>query len=366
MKDKRLRGMLSNLSCQLAIPKEVRKTGNQHMQKIFLTLQKYSNYKLSRCRLLGGVGKKTSISLKFDYDCVIYVNNVDPPFKELLGEWNGILNHHLRNISGIIKVTNYSVQFEVDGFKFDILPASNYTGSINKTESQANIIYKKISQEKMDSKKKDIAYLYSSGLSELALKFMKKQSGFIHDLCRLAKFWNCTIVFDQYVSGRSSIIEYLAVKAGQDEEESTINRKRSILSAFRRFLSYLADYNQINIIFTDVYDESLIMKCEKPYLIDPTNPYNNFLDRVPHDFLPTLAKCSNETLNRLYKCGNNGLIEYEKLFDPQPNLRNSFKDNSDITSINTMISTIEINEKIIETIQKFINRSFYGEENQSK
>ncbi|CAF3527770.1 unnamed protein product, partial [Rotaria sp. Silwood2] len=315
--------MLTNLSCQFAIPKEIRKMGNECMHKIFLMLQKYSNYKLSRCRLLGGVGKKTSISLKFDYDCVIYVNTVNPPFKELLDEWNDILMRHLENFNGVTEVTNYSIQFEVDGFKFDILPAPNYNGSIYKTKSQADVIWEKISTEQMDSKIEKLSYLYSSGLSELALKFMKKQSGFIHDLCRLAKFWNCTIVFDRYVSGRSSIIEYLAVKAGQEEEAAT-SKKRSILHAFCRFLSYLTEYKQINIIFTDFYDETRITKCEKPYLIDPTNPYNNFLDGVPDNFLPTLAEYSKETLNRLNKCEKNGSIEYEKLFDPQPDLRSLF------------------------------------------
>jgi len=48
------------------------------------------------CRLIGGVTKKTSISLKFDYDGVIYVNDLDRPSAELIDEWNNILPLNLR------------------------------------------------------------------------------------------------------------------------------------------------------------------------------------------------------------------------------------------------------------------------------
>jgi len=306
---------LTALSHNLTISDELLKKGNQHMQRIFLLLQKHSTYKLDRCRLLGGVGKKTSISVKFDYDCVIYVNDVDPPFEELLDEWDDIFIQYLTELKGETKVTRYSIQFKVEGFEFDILPAPNYTGFNHDIISQAKIIWERI------SKQEKISYLYSSGLSELALQFMEKQSGFIHDLCRLTKFWNFTILFDQYVSGRSCIIEYLAVKAGQEEEKRlNITNGRCMLRAFRRFLSYLIEYEQIGIVFFEFYDKNRVSIYEKPFLIDPINPYNNLLASVPDSFLPTLSKCSKETLNRLEECERNNYFEFDKVFEPQSNL----------------------------------------------
>jgi hypothetical protein len=168
---------------------------------------------------------------------------------------------------------------------------------------------------------------------------MQKQSGFIHDLCRLAKFWNRTVAFNPYVSGRSSIIECLAVQAGQAEEQAAINDKKSMLRAFRRFLSCLNKHAQIGISFTDFYQGAPIPKYEKPYIIDPVNPYHNFLDDVPSSFLPTFAEYSQETLNRLEKCEKNFFVEYEKLFDPQPDLRSLFTDNININFITMMISS---------------------------
>ncbi|CAF3363469.1 unnamed protein product, partial [Rotaria sp. Silwood2] len=98
------------------------------MQKVFLTLQQPSRYKLSHCRLVGGVGQKTLISLKSDHDCVIYVNDVDPPFEKLLDEWDNILKLHLNHLGDETKTRKFSIQFTIEELDFDLLPAPNYTG----------------------------------------------------------------------------------------------------------------------------------------------------------------------------------------------------------------------------------------------
>jgi len=252
MAARKLHEELTALSHSLKIPDEVLKKGNERMQEIFLLLQKKSRYRLDRCRLTGGVGKKTSIFIKFDFDCTIYVNDVDPPFEKLLDEWDDILILNLSNFNGQTNVTKRSIQFKIEEFEFDILPAPNYAGPNNDIKQQASIIWKRIeNQYPLEGKK--ISDAYSSGLSELALQFIKKQSAFVHDLCRLAKCWNCTISFEGYVSGRSTIIESLAVNAGQEEEQAAINsdKSRCMLRAFRRFLLCLTRYEQIGVMFTD-------------------------------------------------------------------------------------------------------------------
>jgi hypothetical protein len=338
MATQQLHNILTDFSHALTISDEIIKKGNEYMQKIFLTLQNQSRYKLDRCRLLGGVSKKTSIILKFDYDCVIYVNDEDPPFENLLDEWDTILTLDANKITGERKITKHSIQFTMDGFDFDILPAPNYAGSNQDTKQQASIIWKKISNEQDVREGRNLSSLYSSGLSELALEFMRMQSGFIHDLCRLAKYWNGTVLFEQYVSGRSSIVEYLAVKAGQEEEYAAVNNTRSMLRAFRRFLNRLVNCDQISIIFSNFYHRDSVPIPNKPYLIDPTNPYNNLFGNIPPDFLPTMAKSSKETLQRLDRCEISFPVGLEILFDPQPDLRSLFPSNINTNSISTIIS----------------------------
>jgi hypothetical protein len=92
-------------------------------------------------------------------------------------------------------------------------------------------------------------------------------------------------------------------------------------------------------VFYDFYDKTRISIDKKPYLIDPSNPYNNLLADIPSHFLPTLAMCSRETLNRLDQCEKNFDTECEKLFDPQPNLQKLFEPHINVNSITSMISS---------------------------
>ena len=328
---------LVTLSHFLTIPEEVLHECNGYMQRIFLTLQRKSRYQLDRCRLTGGVAKKTSIACSFDYDCVIYVNNEDPPFKDILDEWEDILTLQ----SGIPiespHLTQCSIQFSIKGFAYDLLPAPNYATATQDIQQQVNRIWNKI----RNNQTSDMSHLYSSGLSELAVQFAKKQSAFIHDLCRLAKFWNGTVLFEKYVSGRSSIIEYLAVKGGQEEEQAALNGSLSLLRAFRRFLTLLTKHQSMGIVFYDFYRDNLVPQYQQPFLIDPSSPFNNFLNDIPAEFLPTMSRYARETLNRLDSCERNFSEEIEELFYPQPDLRQWFPNHVDFNTFHIILGSYQ-------------------------
>ena len=63
----------------------------------------------------------------------------------------------------------------------------------------------------------------SAEVSESSVDFMKNRSKFVYDLARLAKFWNQQIMKDCYIPGRSLIIELLAVKVAEEEEDKGNN-----------------------------------------------------------------------------------------------------------------------------------------------
>ncbi|CAF4860558.1 unnamed protein product [Rotaria socialis] len=219
-------------------------------------LQSKSRYKFDRCRLLGGMSKKTSIVLKFDYDCVIYVNDMDPSFEKILEEWETIIAMGMNQIAGETKVTAYSIQFEVDGFQFDII-----------------LVSLNIWQLKQDRKKRYCVH-------------------------------------------------------------------------FVVFLNRLTEYQQIDIIFLNFYDHKLVSTCDKPYLMDPTNPYNNIFANLPHRFLPILATRSKEMLQRLGKCETNSVGEFEKLCDSQPDLHSLFRSQMNRNRIDTIMGVSQnCNEK---------------------
>jgi hypothetical protein len=364
MEDEPLHIVLTTVSHVLTIPEESLRECNEYMQTIFSVLQQKSRYKLDRCRLSGGVAKKTSIVLGFDYDCIVYINDEEPPFTDILDEWKGILTQNLDILIKNLRCTAHSIQFDIRGHKYDVLPAPNYSTRNQDIKRQANAIWTKIKNSENSSyiTREKMCHRYSSGLSELAVEFMQKQSAFVHDLCRLAKFWNYIVWFGDYVSGRSSIIEYLAVKTGREEEEQTaMNNSSSMLHAFRRFLLLLTGYNQIGIVFDHNYTKESVPKYEKPFLIDPSNPYNNFLANIPDHFMPTLARYSQETLTQLNKFERNFFEEIKKFHYPKPTLRYLFSDNVNMAHVNMAISNYrnckEISPQLIIRRQTFNERT---------
>merc|ERR1719414_2843182 len=115
-------------------------------------------------------------------------------------------------------------------------------------------------------------------VTESSVAFMESKSKLVHIVAMIAKFWSQQQLFEKYISGRSTIIELLAVKAALDEENNDTNPFAP--NAFYRFLEKVHNIDKTNIIFTDYYNEAEIpteILGQTPLLMDPVNPYNNLL-----------------------------------------------------------------------------------------
>lgn len=143
---------------------------------------------MGRVVIAGSTGKKTTI-ISSDVDCVLFVNDELPQFKDVLEDWENILNmtdsYNLRDV----RLTKYSIQFKALNFEFDILPAVNFTVGIQADrDTLINIQQQRVlAQIKKDPKK--YGYSYSSSLADASVRFMERQSGFVHEMVRIAKFW---------------------------------------------------------------------------------------------------------------------------------------------------------------------------------
>jgi len=115
-------------------------------------------------------------------------------------------------------------------------------------------------------------------VTESSVAFMRNKSKLVHDVVKLAKYWNQIMLFKKYVNGRSSIMELLATKAGLEEEND--NPNADLWNAFKRFLIKVRKIDEEYVTFQDYYDKSEIPSdiiCQRPLLMDPVNPYNNLL-----------------------------------------------------------------------------------------
>jgi hypothetical protein len=310
--------------------------GKAIFDRIVRTLHKNRKYKIDRAEILGSVGKGTVINTHLDFDCVVYLNpnhGEPPPQGDIFDMFEDCLTM-AENIDAKIQQSHsksdkrVALQATIDGFDFDIVPAVNYSQD---PEKQRRIALEKI--QSLPHPVKD-GYRYSSSLSETQVDFVKKQSQFTHQLIRLAKYWMHSLLIKEYILGRSTLIELIAICASQ-VEASTVGKESSpfVLStspsmtrAFKQFLTCMSNFHQLNIIFQTPYYQQQDCKLnnglctQRPLVLDPSNPFNNFAFTVGkrQDLLRKIETMAAESLRRLEMANSDDPNVMEKLFSPQP------------------------------------------------
>jgi len=260
-------------------------------------LKKSSPFKIDRTTISGSYGK--SICLEgFDVDVVAFVNNENPPFDKVIENSEGILRPYSVVISNLSH-TPHSIQFRVNGIDFDLLPAPNHTlgrqfySPEGRVDFQKQAVHKKI-QEYYESTGR-YSSMFSSGLAESQVEFMKKQTAFTHEVVRLAKYWLKSIPIQKF-PGSSMIIELIATFAAQ-------RNPYYIMDGFRSFLVMMSDLRHVNITFGNTFIPASL-SGQRPMILDPSNPYNNlgtkFIEN-PH-LIQNFKNYAEVTLIRLTSC----------------------------------------------------------------
>ncbi len=78
--------------------------------------------------------------------------------------------------------------------------------------------------------------------------FVQEQGPFIQKVARLAKYWNATVLHNEYLSGRSCIFELIGIAAGREEEEAQ-HTNPSLLEAFKQFLKKVFYHKVLVFLF---------------------------------------------------------------------------------------------------------------------
>ncbi len=205
-----------------------------------------------------------------DFDIVMKINNRYPPFSEVLQFFKRILTEYCDDLEIVresVQVTPYSVQFTFENqTEVDLLPAIN-----NLTTEQ---ILQKMARDPKRSR------YYSSSLVETQVAFMKEQSAFANALARLAKHWYISMECPYYVSGASGIFEILGVAAAFEQNGS--RERESMSLGFERIVEMVANLDEIGIKFEKSGQKYQLVgsNLETPYLLEPANPNNNFMDGI--------------------------------------------------------------------------------------
>ncbi|XP_055298389.1 2'-5'-oligoadenylate synthase 2-like [Sitodiplosis mosellana] len=285
------------------------KKANVSADRIIKLLQTKSKFDIDRVCIAGSTGKKLTI-IGSDIDCVLFINDERPKFEDVLDDFEDILTMTDSFNDKDMKKTPYSIQFKAFGLKFDVLPAANFTKGLQlQGDSLINTQQQRVlAHIKQDPKK--YGYMYSSSLAEAAVRFMKRQDGFVNEMVRIAKFWFKTLHFNDLRnrSGGKNCIELIAVYAAKQEENM---ETKSYLRSFKRFMDYLKNFDNLNIHFETDDDK------DRPRVMDPVNPYNNLAKNWTKS-IHLLKDYANESNKRLQSLADSRRARLDELFEPQP------------------------------------------------
>jgi len=299
------------------------------MNDVFNILTKNCKTKFHRYSLVGGLEKRTSTPLKADADIVMFYNDNGQSRRSILEDIQDVLLLNTRMEEKDFEITtNDTIKFVRNGIPFDLLVAENFVSpnSTNVIDEQRRKSMLKLKQA--GDYKKSFGE-FGVQVTESSVQFMKEKNKLVHDIAKLAKYWNQMMLFKEYIYGRSTIMELLAVKAGQEERNNASDP--SLTNAFKRFLEKVSRIKETNIVFTDYYSKGEIppeIIKQSPLLMDPVNPYNNLLggecgygyrifnfkSTALKEFMSFMENAAEMTLKLL----NNGCSDLRMVFYPQP------------------------------------------------
>lgn len=333
---------IKHLAESLHASQEEVENGKQQMKHIIDLLREAKNVNIKKYEVVCETAKEISIVGSIDFECFVFIDSSISEamecFEEVLID-NTYMQSDEINKTPIQEPT--ALKFSYRGINFNIMvisvtPAMAAEYNLNEdadntqeaciSERQASVIlssYKdgsnKLTQNELQEK--------TPGLCVLTRRFMKAQSVFVGDIARLGKYWNNTLILDKEMEGdcfmnvRLAIIELIGVAAGCEQETH--------LKAFRNFLQKIRDIRSMKLSFssnqsfykiTDIPHE---LRTAPPFLMDPVNPYHNYLHGVGDTVLQMFSTFAEVTLTRLDQAehvakSSSREYDFAKIFEQQP------------------------------------------------
>jgi 2'-5'-oligoadenylate synthetase len=290
--------VLRQLGDSLAPTSKEHKNARNVVNKVINALQECPYISVDRCCVSGSFGKGTSV-VNFDIDLVVFVNDASPPFEGVIHKLETYMPKVLPAVE-IEKTTRFSLQFILDGYEVDLLPAQNLVSAAitpNPSEEQYQTTLEKM--KKLPTS--DRAY-WSGAIAESIVRFMKDQQSFVNAAVRICKLWKktCRVTSAAFPSWFCSyLIEVMAVDAAR--QELTKNPSpASLVAVLESFLKGLSSPQTLRVIILDKYEEDDIpveILRRRPLVLDPANPYNNIVSQV-RDWT-TIQLLAHDTLDAM-------------------------------------------------------------------
>lgn len=284
------------------------------------------HYGNTTVNMVGGVAKSTAIrtsEIPLEHNLMVCIGkdnlNSIPPnktFRDFVGEVREQVVSVLKTAANV-EVLNVepkrrsgmSIQIKADNMNFEICVAIRFhmdpLDQVRLTMARMNILPDPVVY----------GHYFSPGLDVVHVLFIKKQTEFTRNLIRLAKFWDKHIVLEKPLTGRSALIELIAVKIAQEDELK--KAIPTISAAFWQFLLRVQDFNNLNIAWTVCYTLSDVQSeiaSERPLVLDPANPYNN-LAKIDKANIDKYIAQATQTMEKMKKYEKEDPIYLNYLFN---------------------------------------------------
>ncbi|KAJ8024752.1 2'-5'-oligoadenylate synthase 3 [Holothuria leucospilota] len=246
---------------------------------------------VDRITPFGSLPKKTSLKGMMDVDMIVYINGQYPPFSEVVSQLSSIVQD---NFGITPRNDQFGVYFEYKNVKVDLLAARNFLppSGYRSEEIQHAEALKHV--KSLPPSQREV---YSTSLSGASVLFEQSKDSFSHSLSRLAKYWSRKTGVSN-VRSLSSVMEYLGAWAAKEW-----NLQQDMVKGFRHLLEMIISLDSMNVYWTDFYNEHDIPNCirsKRPLLLDPCNPYNNFMKlRNNEQYFRQMRSYARKTLERI-------------------------------------------------------------------
>merc|ERR1719265_1035086 len=239
----------------------------------------------------GSVGKGTSISRETDAEVVFFLQALPPVGHDkwlppLLKGAAGVLREHLGHDLinygfGKISSTEDSVHFCVKGLvQVNVKFATVF-------DSYASAI------QALGLQGPEVRKHFGASLVKERVQFIAKQPGQVKVTIRLLKWWRDQQDWSTKM-GRPTdeILELMAIYSSVQTKPS--DQRMAIANV----MSLLSRFNELRIVWSNFYNKADVwapLLCQRPLLMDPTNPFVNIADPQVFDAseLMTLAKTTH-------------------------------------------------------------------------
>ncbi|XP_035716453.1 uncharacterized protein LOC118439326 [Folsomia candida] len=308
----RARLLCALIDAQKAKPEHF-EAGRAAAQAISLSLQRREDLSVAEVRFSGSIARGSSLNSS-DFDLVVFLNNVEPPFSSRIVDTIQKAVRQARVPGGMIyyrgknnKLVKASAQIGEFDLKFDISIASAIVSRVDDGQTEVTRAALEM-EEGGEASLREISPVFA----EATMLFFRDVTSPMLEAIRVAKYWNNKVnLHGVKIHGISLIVELVTLEANHPSEGTDLEAR------FVKFLRAMQHLAEQEVTVTAYGPDRLCSWFSRPTprILAFANPDDNLGEQFQsgepaHSALAHYKKAATETLEKIEKAWQ-GLDYYQ-------------------------------------------------------